>query len=323
MGPAIVSRLSILSVLAGAAAAQPFPEATISNGVVTAKLYLPDAEKGYYRATRFDWSGQIYSLQTLGHEFFGQWFPRYDPKLHDSIMGPVEEFRTGASALGYDNAAPGELFVRIGVGALRKPEEEKFEAFRTYEIVDSGQWTVKTAPDAVEFVHVLDAGNGYAYRYRKTVRLPAGKTELVIEHALENTGTRFIETSQYNHNFFVLDQLKTGPDFTVTFPFDLKAQQPPRGDAGQIAGRQIRYTRELARGETFYVQLAGGSPYDVRIENRRAKAGIRIQGDRPIDRIVYWSIPSTLCPEPYIQLSVPPRETVSWTYRYEFYQLPD
>ena len=40
-------------------------------------------------------------LEYKGHSYFGQWFPRYDPKLHDSITGPVEEYRTGDSALNY------------------------------------------------------------------------------------------------------------------------------------------------------------------------------------------------------------------------------
>jgi hypothetical protein len=38
-------------------------EARITNGLVTAKLYLPSADKGFYRSTRFDWSGAIYGLQ--------------------------------------------------------------------------------------------------------------------------------------------------------------------------------------------------------------------------------------------------------------------
>jgi len=59
------------------------------------------------------------------------------------------------------------------------------------------------------------------------------------------------------------------------------------------------------------------------VEHRRAKVGIRIQGDRPMERIVYWSIATTLCPEPYIQLSIPPAEAAAWTYRYEFYRLPE
>ena len=55
----------------------------------------PTRNTGYYRGTRFDWSGAIASLTWNGHEYFGQWFDRYDPKIHDAITGPVEEFLTG------------------------------------------------------------------------------------------------------------------------------------------------------------------------------------------------------------------------------------
>ena len=35
------------------------PQVEITNGLIKARLYLPDANNGYYRATRFDWSGII------------------------------------------------------------------------------------------------------------------------------------------------------------------------------------------------------------------------------------------------------------------------
>jgi hypothetical protein len=40
-----------------------FPRAEIGNGVLTAKPYLPDSENGYYRGTRFDWPGNMPSLE--------------------------------------------------------------------------------------------------------------------------------------------------------------------------------------------------------------------------------------------------------------------
>src|SRR5215813_12594341 len=58
-----------------------YPEAEISNGQITAKMYLPDAKNGYYRSTRFDWSGAIHSLQYKGHNFYGTWYDRIDPKV--------------------------------------------------------------------------------------------------------------------------------------------------------------------------------------------------------------------------------------------------
>ena len=104
-------------------AAADFPEAEISNSRVRAKLYLPDTKIGYYRGTRFDWSGVIASLECDGHSYFGKWFERYDPKLHDAISGPVEEFFTNGAGLGYHEAKPGESFVKIGVGVRRKTDE--------------------------------------------------------------------------------------------------------------------------------------------------------------------------------------------------------
>src|SRR5262245_41916524 len=86
-------------VLHSGHAAEP-PQAEITNGIVRARLYLPDPQDGYYRGTRFDWSGQISRLEYKGHNYFGKWFDRYDPKLHDAIMGPVEEFLTNGAGLG-------------------------------------------------------------------------------------------------------------------------------------------------------------------------------------------------------------------------------
>ena len=50
-----------------------FPAIRLSNGEIKAKVYLPDPVRGYYRATRFDWSGVIASLEYDGHNFFGPW----------------------------------------------------------------------------------------------------------------------------------------------------------------------------------------------------------------------------------------------------------
>jgi hypothetical protein len=309
---------------AGAACAQTpsgFPEAQIASENITAKLYLPDPKLGYYQGTRFDWSGQIYSLRAGGHEYFGKWFEKYDTKLHDAIMGPVEEFVTDGSGLGYAEAASGDTFIRIGVGVLRKPEERAFNRFKTYEIVDPGKWHVKRGPDRIEFVHELNDGKGYAYRYTKTMTLAAGKPELVIAHRLRNTGNKPIPTQQYNHNFFVLDDKPTGPGATVKFAFDLKPRRPIQGSMAEIRGREIVYLKELEKGQSVFTEFEGAEPYDIRVEHRGAGSGVRITGDRPIQKIVYWSIRTTLCPEAYVDVSAEPGRESQWNYTYSFYAL--
>jgi len=317
----VLAFIPLLTSLRGA----DFPEAEISNRAIRAKFYLPDPERGYYRGTRFEWSGIIHSLQYEGHEYFGVWFPRYDPKLHDAITGPVEEFRTGEASVGYAEAKPGETFVRIGVGTLRKPEEPAYRVFGTYEIVDPGKWAVKTAKDRIEFAHTLTHPAGYAYQYTKIVRLEKDRPEMVIEHRLKNTGRLPIETSQYNHNFFVIDGQPTGPDAVVIFPFELRATRD-LGDKARVNGQELTYLRELRPGgESVFTELEGygrtPADYDFRIEHRKAGAGVHFTGDRPLSKLVFWSIRTTLCPEPYIDIKVDPGKEASWKIKYEFYTL--
>ena len=114
----------VLAAISGAAVAEAatsdcsaemqtsYPKASISNGPVQAVLYLPDAKNGYYRASRFDWSGVVPCLAYKGHTYFGVWFSHYDPMIADAITGPVEVFRSADGALDYDQAKPDGLFVR-------------------------------------------------------------------------------------------------------------------------------------------------------------------------------------------------------------------
>ena len=119
------------------------PQAEITNGDLRVKLYLPDARRGYYRGTRFDWSGVIAALEYKGHNYYAPWYNRIDPRVHDfqyegdeivastcsGVMGPVEAFQTNHTALGFDEAKVGGTFIKIGVGVLRK-ESGEYEAFK-------------------------------------------------------------------------------------------------------------------------------------------------------------------------------------------------
>ena len=307
-----------VALLSLAAAQAAPPQATISDGRARARLYLPDAQSGYYRGTRFDWSGVIASLEWNCHSYFGQWFPRYDPKLHDAITGPVEEF----NGLGYEEAKPGESFVRIGVGAVRKPEEPAYRRFATYEIVDHGTWTVRRGSDRVELLHTLRDTGGYAYEYRKIVRLD--DDSLVLEHRLKNTGRKPIVTSVYNHDFFMLDNQPTGPDFVLRFPFDITAVAP-LNDLAETRGKEFVWLKELQTGQTVQTQLTGWGPtakdHEFRLENRKTGAGVRQTSDRPISRFNLWSIRSNISPEAYIDLSIAAGQSSSWRITYEFYQV--
>ena len=296
------------------------PAVKITNGLVTAILYLPDAERGYYRATRFDWSGQIFDLQAGGHSYFGRWNPKYDPKLHDAISGPVQEFVTGQGA---DAAKPGETFIKIGVGVLKKPAEP-MRGFPTLEIVDGGKWTTKVNKDSVEFTHeVSDPKSGYGYRYTKVVSLPAGKNQLVLTQHIESTGANPIDTEMYDHNFFVLDGQPSGPDIEVRMPFKLEASNV-RGDAIQIGTDRLNYLKPIEGANRMQLKGFSTSPsdFDIRVENKKTGAGVRVTSDQPLSDMVFWTSPKTTCPETYIHVHAERGKPMDWKITYDFYSLP-
>ena len=313
-----------LGTLASAAAQEPdFPQAEIANGRIRARLYLPDPKAGYYRATRFDWSGVIASLEWKSHTYFGQWFVRHDPATNDAITGPVEEFLPTGAGLGYPDAKPGEAFVRVGVGAVKKPDEPAYRQFNTYEIVDNGTWKVNKAADSIEFVHILSDTRGYAYEYHKKVSLRADS--LVLEHRLRNNGTKPIVTNVYQHNFYMLDNQPTSQDFVVRFPFAVTAKAALNGLA-ETRGKELVYLKELQARETAFTELTGygtsARDYDIRVENHKTGAAVRQTSDRPISKLMFWSPRSTVCPEAYIDLSIDPGKESSWRITYEFYEVP-
>jgi hypothetical protein len=321
-----------------APAADP-PEAAISNGQIKAKLYLPDANDGYYRGTRFDWSGAIYSLQYKGHDYYGPWYQKRRADVHDfvyegddivagpcsAVTGPVEEYSTDGQALGYAEAQPGGSFIKIGVGVLRKPDDAPYDHYKNYEVTDPGKWTIHRGSDSVEFIQELSGPNGYAYVYRKTVRLTKGKPQMVLQHSLKNTGTRAIASNVYDHNFLVLDRQAPGPGLTITFPFEIETNRPPKADLAEIQGTRIVYEKTLRDRDVVStaIQGFGNSPkdYDIRIESAAAGAGMRITADRPMSRAALWSIRSVAAVEPYIDLSIEPGSESTWTLTYDFYTL--
>ncbi len=312
------------------------PERSISNGPITAKVYLPAAKDGFYQGKRFDWSGVVYSLTYKGHEYFGPWFDARRPEVNDfkyengkivtgaasSITGPAEEY----APIGYDEAAPGGSYIKLGIGALKKPDSKPYDHYREFEFVEAGKWTVTNGPNWITFRHDLTAPNGYGYTYTKTLRLIDGQPKMVIEHTLRNTGKQAIHTTGYNHNFLTLDHKAAGPGYTITTPFNIKLPKSPESDLATVNGKQVVYQKQLQGENRFFTEFSGysakPSDYDFRFESKPAGAGMRVTSDQPLTRAVLWSIRSVVSVEPFIRIDVEPGKEMSWKYNYEFFTTP-
>jgi hypothetical protein len=65
--------LCLLLLAAPAARAEDYPHVYLKNEKLRVKVYLPDAQKGFYRGTRFDWAGVLGEVEFAGHKVFALW----------------------------------------------------------------------------------------------------------------------------------------------------------------------------------------------------------------------------------------------------------
>ena len=317
----LVAALALKPLSGNQSEKEQIPQVQISNGVIDATIYLPDTLKGYYRGARFDWSGVIPVLKYKGHNYFGQWYTKYDPYIHDAIMGPVNDFYP----LGFDEGKPGDNYVKIGIGTFKKEDEKPYSISRPARLINPGKWNVKSKRDQIRFTHKLD-DPGYSYEYTKTISLEKDSPVMLLTHTIKNLGQKSIETNVYNHNFFVIDNQPTGPDFSVEFPFKLVGQFTRGGDMAEFIDNRIVIIKEFTEGQTVYggnIEGYGNYPddYNIKVENVKVGAGVRITCDRPLSRLVFWASYATLSPEPYTFIKVASSEEFSWTIKYQFYTL--
>ena len=311
----------ILSLLLGstAVADADFPRLQLDNGHLQVSIYLPDAERGYYRGTRFDWSGIIERVDYAGHRFYAPLHADHDPLGHDSISGPAEEFAM-FHPMGFAEAAAGESFVKIGVGLLEKGDSDEYQFHADYRLLRAGEWNIEQAADRVEFSQHLVGERGWAYRYRKTIRLLPGRAEFEISHRLENSGEKTIDINHYNHNFTLIDDLPYGPDYQVEFPF-CTATPMPINERARFRGNAIEVDQALGDASLWLQVFEGDDPghYNAAlVRNMKTGATVEFEGDAPITRMVFWAVERAVSPEPFIQLKLEPGQRRDWATQYRF-----
>lgn len=342
---AAMGSVAILSMAASAQPSPPAPPASsiipastldglphkdITNGIVSAKVYLP-GEGGFYRGTRFDRAGVVAHATYKGQDYGQYWFSSYSPAVHDfawlngqvtvstasGAAGPSEEF----TAIGFNEAGMGGKFLKIGVGILKR-DTDPYIFVHSYPVLNEGTRGYSATRTSVRLTQKLnDKETGWGYSYVKTVKLIPGKAQMQIEHVLTNTGKKDLDTSVYCHNFLSLSEGNENVELTA--PFTLVAGKPLATDAAVVNGKTLKYLRAVKEGESVTSPFTGfgasASDYDFKVVNTKTGFGQRIRADQPLSQINFWSIRTTFSWEPYIAISLKPGETKRWTYTYDYF----
>lgn len=295
------------------------PHRLLHNDRMTVKVYLPDAEAGIYRGPRFDWSGMCL-VEVDGHTFFGRLPPEGREAEEGYPVGTAEEFGLDG-AVGFDEAAVGERFVKIGVGVLERDNDGPYRFSHGYPLVETGDWDVEQVPHGLRFTQRIDGPRGFGYEYIKTVRIDGRRAGMTIERTLRNTGSRPIQTRHYGHHFFQFGGVAAvDENYTLTFRFEPKPKKLKHGAVWR--GRTLAFTRPLERRQTVYDREDGpfedAAAHWVRVEHQGSGAAATVQGDQTPTRVAVWAQSPVICPEFFVPIALNPGEVMNWSTRYTF-----
>lgn len=264
----------------------------------------------YYQATRFDWAGVFRRIEGNGCIYADEWFDHYNPLTHDAVCGPSEEFVT----VSFDHVGVGELFVKPGVGLLRRPDVAPYDWFRLYEIADHGKWTVSQAPSKAVFRQEL----GGWYIYEKQIVLTSSSSFSIV-HRLQWLNAMSLQGWSYNHNFFTFNNAPVGPMRTVDFPFQPAGHwREPYPNVG-FSARGIRFTAPVEKGRSVYsgdvCNQLGDTPYSVCVAEDDCRVYIDSPGEK-VSRYVFWANSRVACVEPYVSVYLNQGQVKSWRIDY-------
>lgn len=281
---------------------------TLEKGDLKIELAKPGT---YYQGTRFDWSGIFRSIEYRGESFADEWFDSPDPLRHDNVCGTSEEF---SGVIGYDEAPVGGEFLKVGVGLLKKPDNSPYDLFHTYEIVDGGKRHLRANRRKASFTHLL---KGW-YKYRKKIKI-TGPDTFRISHRLKNTSCDTLFLAHYCHNFFTFGLRSVGPERSVEFGYTISGDWREDNIHARKDSSRIWMEGRMEEGQKSFIGNLTASSPQKNGYNFVLKAGsksVKISCNKPMGKSVFWSNNRVFCPEPYIELTIAPGQSVVWEAEY-------
>lgn len=273
---------------------------------------MPDAAAGFYRSSRFDWSGMITTATWKGREFLVPFREPHDPVQPEHGGGAAEEFDQERPP-GYTEAQIGEGFLKVGVGVLQRRNAEPYFFNRPYDWVARGDWSVEAVPGGLQFRHVIDHA-GWGYVYEKTIALRPDANGFSIARRLRNTGTRAFTTVHYSHHFARFAGRPMDAGYELVLP-EARGALEPRPVT--IKGTSVRLTGPLERPFLLRFEKPAFAPHaPFRVRHDQAPLELEFRLDTPLSDFRLFVGRGVFCPEPFVTLVLAPGEVRSWTTHY-------
>jgi len=248
----------------------------------------------------------------------GVWVDQ-QPFLKDG-SGLVDEFGiTGVGTLNFDEAKPGDSFIKIGVGELTRPDDKPYFFDTPYAVKRTWPVRVEEAGNQVAVRQGSEIVDGYGYSYEKRYRIDANTLTLHIHYRLHNSGSKRFEVEQYNHNFLCFSNRPIGASYSFSPGFDLKVAENKFGRAAAIEDGGLKFVGMLHKpGSITTTQPVRAADSAITVRENETGQWARIKSSADLNRFVLYAQPDAICPEQFCRFVIAPGETAVWEREYQF-----
>ncbi len=273
-----------------------------------------------YSCSRFDWTGKISQVKFKGVTVTTA---ENTELLAKQCIGKgfYNEFGI-ETALGFGEAAIGGWFHKIGVGLLKKEDQEYL--FHKSYTVRPAKFSVTSKTNKVVISCKSETVNGYSYVLRKEIELHP--SSFSIYYSLKNTGEKDINTDEYTHNFMAINKASIGKDYVLSFPFTLKPtlfkKTVNTEQKVDIRVKEIKFN-DTPKEQFFFSNLTGNESENAawNLVNLKSKIGVKETGDFKTNKVNLWGWKHVISPELFINLGVKPGKSFEWSRTYEVFKI--
>lgn len=224
----------------------------------------------------------------------------------------------------------GEYFPIIGVGLIKKPDENKYRQFLRY---DEGfiPFEIKSeiAENIATYAVLPMECRGYAFHETRVIKVIGNRLENRV--TLYNCGQKPAGIMEYCHNFISIEGMAVGPDYTIEFPQigDLTGkafEEAERGGETNFEGFGKGFRMKRYEPQPYSVALDDysfytGEPFRWRVSNAAAGAYVEGTDNIKLSRVKIWTSDHMVCPEIYQRFTIEPGEVLEWSRTLEFGRL--
>ena len=269
-----------------------------------------------YNFSRFDWTGNIVSVKYNNIQLASTESATYENEMQIG-KGFYNEFGID-TALGFNEAAIGGWFHKIGVGLLKKDNEE-YVFNRNYEIKPA-DFEIKYTSNTILIICKSKFNNGYSYVLKKEIKLE--KHGFTINYDLENTGEKEIITDEYVHNFLAINKELIGRNYVLKFPFKLMPDfflETVNPEQKVTIGQTDVTFNDSPKEQFFFSNLNGSKNVKPQweLKNLESKISISETGSFNTNKVNLWGWKHVISPELFIDVSIKPGQNENWTRTYK------